>query len=353
MGFGLARALRHLPPRLLARLPPEAAHDLAIRLIRMAPRHDRPPHPRLATTLAGIELAHPLGLAAGFDKSARASAGLLGLGFAFVEIGTVTRHPQAGNPKPRLFRLEADGAIVNRMGFNNDGIEAVARRLEKDRPAGVLGANIGINRDSARPAHDYGIAAARLLPLADYLAVNVSSPNTPGLRDLQEERALARVLEAVLEARRRAGPEKPVLLKVAPDLDDRSADAIIDVAVDQGIDGIIATNTTIARPPGLRSPARGEKGGLSGRPLLAPSTALLRRMARRAAGRLAFIGVGGIATGADAYEKILNGASAVQIYTSFIYQGPPVIERILDELEACLARDGHPSLRAAVGAGLA
>ncbi len=352
MAGGLARVLRHLPPRLLARLPPEAAHDLAIRLIACAPHLDRPQHPRLATALAGIGLAHPLGLAAGFDKDARASAGLLGLGFAFVEVGTVTRHPQPGNPKPRLFRLAADGAVINRMGFNNDGMEAMARRLAGRARAGVTGVNIGVNRDTADAARDYGRVAALLLPLAAYLTVNVSSPNTPGLRDLQEERALGRVLDAVLEARGRAGPKKPILLKVAPDLDDRSADAITDVAMAKGIDGIIATNTTTARPPDLRSPARAETGGLSGRPLLAPSTALLRRMTRRAAGRLAFVGVGGIASGADAYEKILNGASAVQIYTSFVYQGPPVIDRILDELEACLDRDGHIDLRAAVGAGL-
>ncbi|MEZ5857884.1 MAG: quinone-dependent dihydroorotate dehydrogenase [Geminicoccaceae bacterium] len=352
MAPGLAAALHRLPPRLLACLPPETAHDLAIRLIPLAPRIPQAPHPRLRTSIAGLALAHPLGLAAGFDKDARAAAGLLGLGFAFVEVGTVTIRPQAGNPKPRLFRLAADRAIINRMGFNNAGIEAMAGRLQARPRAGITGVNIGINKDSTDPARDYGIAAARLLPLADYLTVNVSSPNTPGLRDLQEERALAAVLDAVLEARKRAGQGKPVLLKVAPDLDDRSADAITETAIARGIDGIIATNTTIARPPDLRSPARSETGGLSGRPLLAPATRLLQRMARRAAGRLAFIGVGGIASGADAYAKILNGACALQLYTAFVYEGPAIIERILGELDACLARDGHKDLAAAVGAGL-
>ena len=342
----------HLAPRLLARLPPETAHDLAIRLIPLVPRLRHEPRPRLKARLAGIDLAHPLGLAAGFDKNARATAGLLRLGFAFVEVGTVTIRPQAGNPRPRLFRLDADRAIINRMGFNNDGIEAMAGRLARRPRAGIIGVNIGSNKDANDAARDYGIAAARLLPLADYLTVNVSSPNTPGLRDLQEERALASVLASVLEARTRAGPAKPIFLKVAPDLDDRSADAITETAVSHGIDGIIATNTTIARPPGLRSPAHAEQGGLSGRPLREPSTRLLRRMARQAAGRLAFSGVGGIASGADAYEKILAGASAVQVYTSFVHDGPAIIARILDELEACLAKDGHPDLHSAIGAGL-
>ncbi len=352
MARGLAQVLRQLPPRLLACLPPETAHDLAIRLIPLAPRVRPAAHPRLRTRIAGIDLAHPLGLAAGFDKDARAAPGLLRQGFAFVEVGTVTIRPQAGNPKPRLFRLPADRAIINRMGFNNAGIEAMAGRLEGRPRSGVTGVNIGINKDSTDPARDYATAAARLLPLADYLTVNVSSPNPPGLRDLQEERALAAVLDAVLEARRTAGPAKPVFLKVAPDLDDRSADAIIETAIARGIDGIIATNTTISRPPDLRSPERTEKGGLSGRPLREPATRLLQRMARRAAGRLAFIGVGGIATGADAYAKILAGASALQLYTAFVYEGPAVIERILDELDDCLAKDGHRDLASAVGAGL-
>jgi dihydroorotate dehydrogenase len=353
MARGLARTLRDLPPRLLACLPPETAHDLAIRLIALAPDVRQAERPGLETTIAGIDLAHPLGLAAGFDKDARAAQGLLRLGFAFVEVGTVTIRPQAGNPRPRLFRLAADRAIINRMGFNNAGIEAMAARLDGRPRAGVTGVNIGINKDSTDPARDYAIAAAHLLPLADYLTINVSSPNTPGLRDLQEERALAAVLDAVLDARKKnAGAAKPIFLKVAPDLDDRSADAITETAIARGIDGIIASNTTIARPPGLRSPARAEMGGLSGRPLMAPATRLLQRMARRAAGRLAFIGVGGIFSGADAYEKILNGAAVLQLYTAFVYEGPAIIEQILDELEACLARDGHADLASAVGAGL-
>ncbi len=352
MARGLAQTLQELPPRLLACLPPETAHDLAIRLIPLAPRSRQAERPRLRTTIAGIDLAHPLGLAAGFDKDARAAEGLLRQGFAFVEVGTVTIRPQPGNPKPRLFRLAADRAIINRMGFNNRGIEAMAARLE-DRPrTGVTGINIGINKDSTDPARDYAVAAARVLPLADYLTVNVSSPNTPGLRDLQAEKALGTVLDAVLEARRNAGLAKPVFLKVAPDLDDRSADAITETAISRGIDGIIATNTTIARPSDLRSPERTEQGGLSGRPLKAPATRLLQRMARRAAGRLAFIGVGGIASGADAYEKILNGASALQLYTAFVYAGPAIIARVLDELEDCLVKDGHADLASAIGAGL-
>ncbi len=341
--------------RLLRQLPAETAHDLAIRALPLAPRLKLAVPPGLGVRLAGLDLAHPLGLAAGFDKNAQALGGLARLGFAFIEAGTVTPRPQPGNPKPRLFRLEEDRAIINRMGFNNAGLEAFADRLASRPRAVVIGANIGINKDEAAPRAAYAKGADRLLPLADYLTVNVSSPNTPGLRDLQEKRALTGVLEAVTAARARhveaGGPRRPILLKVAPDLDDAAALAIVDAAVDAAIDGLIVSNTTIERPLDLTSAARHEAGGLSGRPLFAASTRLLALMAGHAEGRLAFIGVGGIGSGADAYAKIRAGATALQLYTAFVYEGPGIIQRILDELAACLMRDGFADVTAAVGVG--
>jgi len=342
-----------LAARLLRLLPAETAHDVGIRALGVAPRLPLAVPPGLGVSLAGLDLAHPLGLAAGFDKNAEALGGLARLGFAFIEAGTVTPLPQPGNPKPRLFRLPEDDAIINRMGFNNAGLDAFADRLAS-RPRGlVIGANIGINKDESEPRAAYAEGADRLLPLADYLTVNVSSPNTPGLRDLQEKRALTGVLKAVTAARagcvESGGPRRPIFLKVAPDLDDTAALAIVDAAVEAAIDGLIVSNTTIARPAGLVGRFKQEAGGLSGRPLFAPSTRLLALMARHAEGRLVFIGVGGIGSGADAYAKIRAGATALQLYTAFVYQGPGIIQRILDELAACLARDGFAEVTAAVG----
>jgi dihydroorotate dehydrogenase len=356
----LPRAALALSPRLLRLLPPETAHDVALAAIRSMPRLPLAVPEGLGIGLAGLTLAHPLGLAAGFDKNAVALAGLLRLGFAFVEAGGVTLRPQAGNPRPRVFRLTADGALVNRLGFNNDGVDRFAAALA-NRPAagperGIVGANLGINKDSTDAAADYALLARRILPLADFITVNVSSPNTAGLRDLQERQALTGVLDAVMGARSEeltaSGNRRPVFLKVAPDLDDLAARAIVEVAAERGVDALVVSNTTIARPPGLASSHRDETGGLSGRPLFAPSTRLLGLMAGHAAGSIAFVGVGGIASGADAYAKILKGASALQLYTAFVYEGPAIIQRILDELWECLARDGLKSLDAAVGLGL-
>jgi dihydroorotate dehydrogenase len=345
-----------LATRLLRLLSAETAHDLGIRALGFAPRLRLTVPPGLAVRLAGLDLAHPLGLAAGFDKNAEALGGLARLGFAFIEAGTVTPRPQPGNPKPRLFRLPEDRAIINRMGFNNAGLEAFADRLAWHPRDVVIGANIGTNKDETEPRAAYAEGADRLLPLADYLTVNVSSPNTPGLRDLQEKRALTGVLEAVTAARARlveaGGPRRPIFLKVAPDLDEAAALAIVDAAVAATIDGLIVSNTTVARPASLSGAERHQAGGLSGRPLLAPSTRLLTLMARHAEGRLVFIGVGGIGTGADAYAKIRAGATALQLYTAFVFDGPGIIQRILDELADCLARDGFEDVTAAVGAEL-
>ncbi|MGD9509406.1 MAG: quinone-dependent dihydroorotate dehydrogenase [Geminicoccaceae bacterium] len=332
--------------RLLHLLPPETAHRAAIRTLPWLPAVRLPDHPRLRTRLAGLDLPHPIGLAAGFDKNAEAHASLLRQGFAFVEAGTVTPRPQAGNPRPRLFRLDADQALVNRLGFNNDGAEAVAARLGgRDRAQGVVGVNIGMNRDAADPGADYRRGLEAFAPLADYVTINISSPNTPGLRTLQKREALARLLDALGPARGRI----PLFLKVAPDLEPEDEPGVAELSVAYRIDALIVGNTTLARPTGLRSAAAGETGGLSGRPLFPRSTRLLARMAVHLAGRVPLIGVGGIASGADAYAKIRAGAVAVQLYTAMIYQGSRLVGRIAAELDALAAGDGFARLAEAVG----
>ena len=313
-----------------------------------------PTDPILAGEAMGLRFASPVGLAAGFDKNAEAPLALLRLGFGFVEIGSVTPRPQPGNPRPRVFRLPQQEALINRLGFNNQGLDRVAARLARlpaDR-LGPVGANIGRNRDSDDALADYVAGVERLAGLADYLVINVSSPNTAGLRRLQAAESLAPLLAAVTAARD-AGPRRtPLLLKIAPDLDEAALDDIVAAALAHRLDGLVVTNTTTARPAGLPPRLAAETGGLSGRPLLAPSTAVLRRVAAQAAGRLTLIGVGGIACGADAYAKIRAGATLVQLYTALIYQGPRLIGRIADELARLLRRDGFGSVGAAVGADL-
>lgn len=338
---------------LLHRLEPERAHAFALRLVRAAPLPPFVTPPALATGLAGLALAHPVGLAAGFDKSADAFAGLLRLGFASVEVGTVTPRSQAGNPRPRLFRLAEDRALVNRMGFNNDGLDAVAARLAgRAIGKGVVGANIGMNKDAPEPVADYLLGLEGLYARTDYVSVNVSSPNTPGLRALQQADRLHDLLAALVRRRNAlAGTTrpKPLFLKVAPDLGPADEAAIAEVALALRIDGLIVSNTTVARPSGLRSPHARETGGLSGAPLFAPSTALLARFARRLEGRLPLIGVGGIASAEAAYAKLRAGATAVQLYTGMIYEGPLLVRRIVRGLAALLARDGLARIGEAVG----
>ena len=336
--------------RLSHLLPPETAHRLAVRALPLLPSRAALASPRLRTRLCGLNLPNPVGLAAGFDKNAEAFAGALRQGFGWVEIGSVTPRPQAGNPRPRLFRLVEDEAVINRMGFNNDGLEAAAGRLAgRDPSAGIVGANIGINKDSTDPVGDYVLGLRRLLPLVDYVTVNISSPNTPGLRGLQRREPLERLLAALIEAR--GTVRKPLLVKIAPDLDEAGEEDVAEVALASGVDGLIISNTTVARPP-LRSSHRDETGGLSGRPLLEPSTALLRRMAGRTRGRLALVGVGGISSGVDAYAKIRAGAAAVQLYTGLVYGGLGLARRVAVELDALLARDGFADVAAAMGAAL-
>ncbi len=341
--------------RLVRGLDPETAHGLTLLALGagLGPWETAEPDPALRIRVARLDLPHPIGLAAGFDKNAEAADALLRAGFAFVECGTTTPVAQAGNPKPRLFRLTADHAVINRMGFNNDGQAAFAARLAKRRRRGIVGANIGANKSSPDRVADYVAGLRRLWGLCDYFTLNVSSPNTPGLRSLQGAEALAELLTAVTEARadlERAGAGGPIFLKVAPDLDDHDVEDIANIALRSGLDGLIVGNTTLARPDSLKDPSRGESGGLSGAPLMEPSTRLLRRFHDACAGRLCLIGVGGVGSGADAYAKIRAGASAVQLYTALVYGGPGLVGEIKRDLARRLKADGFATVAEAVGA---
>ncbi|HEY5210297.1 MAG TPA: quinone-dependent dihydroorotate dehydrogenase [Stellaceae bacterium] len=348
---------------LLRRLPPEAAHRLTLRglALGMGP-HARTPDPaRLTTRLWGRVFPNPVGLAAGFDKHAEVPDAILALGFGFTEIGTVTPRPQAGNPKPRVFRLDEDLALINRLGFNSEGIETVRRRLERRRArragaiaVGPVGANIGRNRETGDEIEDYVLGVRALAPFVDYLTVNISSPNTPGLRALQRRSAVERLMERLLPARAEAVPSDPppLLLKIAPDLTQEERADLAQAALNSGIDGLIVSNTTVARPETLRSDNAHEPGGLSGRPLMAASTALIADMARLTNGRIPIVGVGGIASGADAYAKIRAGASLVQLYSALVFRGPGLVTRIKRDLDALLARDGFATVAEAVGKAL-
>jgi dihydroorotate dehydrogenase len=340
---------------LLRAADPERAHRLALLALRcgLAGRDTTPDDPRLEVRVLGLRFANPIGLAAGFDKNAEAVAPLSRLGFGFIETGTVTPRPQAGNPRPRLFRLEADRAVINRMGFNNGGLDAYLRNLAAGcaaaRPGVPVGANVGINKDGAEPERDYPALVAAVATLADYVVINVSSPNTPGLRDLQGEARLRGILRAVREA---VPQRPPLLVKVAPDLSEAGLEAVVSACVEGGAEGMIVSNTTISRPPGLRSPRANEAGGLSGAPLLALSTDVLRRAARLAAGRLVLVGAGGVASGADALAKLRAGASLVQLYSALVYEGPALVGRLRRQLLAALDEQGFASVADAVGADL-
>ncbi len=332
---------------MLFRLDAEMAHQLTIRLLKAAP-HLPPPAPGpLAIEVAAIRFPNPVGLAAGFDKDAEVAGAVLGLGFGFAEVGSITPLAQAGNPRPRLFRLAQDRGVINRMGFNNGGGPAAAARLASraGRP-GVIGVNLGANKDSADRIADYACGARLFAPLATYLAVNVSSPNTPGLRALQDEGALGALLDGVLAARGEHGP--PVFLKVAPDLEPGDIDTIARIALDKGLGALIVANTTVTRP-GLRSAHAGEAGGLSGAPLRDLAQQRLRDFRKATGGAIPLIGVGGIASADDAWARIRAGASLVQLYSAMIYEGPGLARRIVRGLEALMKRDGFATLQAAIG----
>ncbi|HEX8261567.1 MAG TPA: quinone-dependent dihydroorotate dehydrogenase [Allosphingosinicella sp.] len=338
-------ALYPLVRPLVFALDAERAHRLTIRALRAVPagepaRED----PRLAIRVAGLDFPNPVGLAAGFDKDAEVPAQMLGFGFGFVEVGTLTPRPQPGNERPRLFRLAEDRAVVNRMGFNNGGFDAAKARLERRR-RGIVGVNVGANKDSADRIADYVAGVGELGPFADYLTINVSSPNTPGLRGLQDEGALRALLAAVGEAREGVAP---IFLKVAPDLGPGEIDGIARAAVEAGIDALIVGNTTLSRPP-LRSRHGREAGGLSGAPLKPLALQRLKDFRAATGAGIPLIAAGGIENGVDAYERIRAGASLVQLYTALVYQGPGLAAAILGELRALLSRDGFETLAEAVG----
>jgi dihydroorotate dehydrogenase len=344
-------SLHGLATRALRGLDPEDAHGLAIRGLKLGlgPLGGRD-DPILATSLAGLALPNAVGLAPGFDKDAEVFAPMLRAGFGFVECGTVTPLPQAGNPRPRLFRLSEDRAVINRMGFNNRGLEAFAGRLARRGP-GIVGANIGANKESPDRIGDYVTGLTRLWGLASYFTINISSPNTPGLRALQTKAALEDLLGRLAEAREAlpTAGKVPMFLKVAPDLDSGEVETIVETSFAQGLAGIMVSNTTVSRPA-LASRHRDETGGLSGAPLTALSTQVLGEFAQAASGRLALVGVGGIGSGADAYAKIRAGASAVQLYSALVFEGPGLVTRIKRELAAKLRADGFASVNDAVGA---
>jgi len=338
---------------LLDRIDPEQAHRLAIAALKagLIAADRRPDPPILAQTIFGMGFPNPIGLAAGFDKDGEVYRQTLNLGFGFVELGSVTPQPQRGNPRPRLFRLTADRAVINRMGFNNHGIDAMAARLaNRNTGQGIVGINLGKNKDQPDAAADYAAGARRLGPLADYMVINVSSPNTPGLRALQSREALTALIEAVLAVRADLARRPPLLLKIAPDLTDADRQDIAEVALTSRLDGLIISNTTIARPAGLDPRFAQEAGGLSGRPLLQPATEVLRDIYRRTRGALPIVGVGGVASAEDAYAKIRAGACLVQLYTALVFEGPGLVRRIKDGLALLLARDGFANVADAVGA---
>jgi dihydroorotate dehydrogenase len=329
-------------------LDPEQAHTIALRALSwgLTANLSQPDHPRLAITVLGQRFNNPIGLAAGFDKNAAAGPALLRLGFGFVETGSVTPHPQAGNPRPRIFRLTEDGGIINRLGFNNLGLAVYLRNLRHLSGRTIpLGANVGINKDGADPVRDYPALIEAVSKLVDYAVINVSSPNTPGLRDLQSEVRLRSILQSVGAIAGRP----PILVKIAPDLTPEGLASVVETCVEEGVQGLIVGNTTISRPAGLKSRHAHEAGGLSGLPLQALSTAVLAQACLLAGGRLVLIGAGGVFTGRDALTKIQAGASLVQLYSSFALHGPALIPRLKTELLAALGDAGFATVQDAVG----
>jgi len=331
-------------------LDAERAHRLTIRALKLLPPHRPPDFPdSLKTAVAGLEFPTPIGLAAGFDKDAEVPEQMLTLGFGFVEVGTVTPRPQPGNPQPRLFRLREDRAVINRMGFNNEGQpRAYERLLQCTHMHGIIGVNIGANKDSPDRIADYVAGVKAMSAVARYLTINISSPNTPGLRQLQDEGALRALLSAIQEARDPKGP--PIFLKVAPDLGEGEPDQIVRAALQHGIDAIIVANTTVSRPP-LKSKYRDEPGGLSGAPLKSLALKALRDFRSASGGEIPMIGVGGIETVDDAWERIRAGASLVQLYTAMVYGGPRIAARIARGLAERLKREGFDHIADAVGSG--
>jgi dihydroorotate dehydrogenase len=337
---------------ILSRFDAEAAHGLAVRALKsgLVPRDRKPDPAVLGVDIWGRRLPNPIGLAAGFDKNAEVPDPLLDIGFGLVEIGSVTPRPQPGNPRPRLFRLPEDRGVINRMGFNGQGLDAARARLAARSRRGFVGVNVGANKDSEDRTADYVTCASALASYADYLVCNVSSPNTPGLRNLQGREQLRDLLKRVQDAI--AAKPVPLVVKIAPDATDDDLDDIVTVCRDLKMDGITIGNTTLSRPASLKSARKDETGGLSGAPLTTLATEVVRKAARRVEKQFPLIGCGGVGSGADAYAKIRAGATLVQLYSAMVYDGPPLIRRVKDELAALLARDGFASVNDAVGADL-
>lgn len=337
-------------------IDPETAHEAALNGLRLGlgPRARGDKFPRLKITLAGLDLPNPIGMAAGFDKNCEAPDALLACGFGFVECGTVTPRAQVGNPRPRIFRLSGDRSVINRLGFNNKGLDDYADRLAaRAGKSGIVGANVGANKDSTDRAADYVAGMGRVWKHASYVTANISSPNTPGLRGLQEKGALEDLLGRLREARgplESAHGRRPLFLKVAPDLDDTAVRDIAELVLTYQLDALIVSNTTLQRPPHLTSDERDEAGGLSGQALFQISTHVLRQFAQALSGRLPLIGVGGVESGATALAKIKAGASAVQLYSSMVFAGPSLVARVLDELDGLLAAEGVDSISEMIGA---
>ncbi|MEK9646404.1 MAG: quinone-dependent dihydroorotate dehydrogenase [Alphaproteobacteria bacterium] len=341
---------------ILRLLPTEAAHRVTIRALAMGlgPTDSRPDEPILATSVWGLDFRNPIGLSAGFDKGAEVPDAMLAAGFGFVEAGTVTPLPQPGNPKPRMFRLTADAAAINRLGFNGTGLVPYVQRISRRKKGvGPFGANVGKNKSTEDGAADYEIGIEAVAPYADYLVTNISSPNTPGLRRMQSREILADMIDRVLKARARAVPERekqpPLIVKIAPDLDEDERADIAAVVLASGVDGLTVANTTVLRPDHMRDRQKSEEGGLSGKPLFPLALEIIGDMYRRTEGKIPIIGCGGVASGKDAYRMIRAGASLVQLYTALVFQGPALVPRIKRDLAERLQRDGFANVSEAVG----
>jgi len=349
----MLRAFLDLAPRALTLLPPEEAHEVTLRALELGVYPTgAADDPSLSVNFADLELPNPIGVAAGFDKDARVPDAILGLGCGFAEVGTVTPLAQSGNPKPRVFRLMADRAVINRLGFNNGGHEAALARLRRRTPKGIVGVNIGANKESADRIGDYVRGIETFYDVASYFTVNISSPNTPGLRDLQDPAALHNLLTQVLAARARqmaaGGPRRPIIVKLAPDIGEDALLGVVGELVAQGVDGIAVSNTTLSRP-GLTDANARQAGGLSGRPLFQRSTVMLARVYQATGGKIPLVGIGGIDSGAAALAKIEAGATLVQLYTGLIFEGAGLIQRIKSTLVAAVRREGARSLGDLVG----
>jgi len=339
----------------LFNIDPETAHDLAIKSLKFNPLPSKmfevEDEQMLKVQLLGKNFPNPIGLAAGFDKSAEAYNSLLRLGFGFVEVGTVTPLKQFGNPKPRIFRLKDDYALINRLGFNNDGIEIIKNRIKSDGKKGILGVNIGPNKETKDQKNDFCLGLKNFFDIADYITVNISSPNTEGLRDFHDQEKLKDLLLALNEIKKENKMDISLLLKVSPDIEDNHISEIVDVATKNDIAAIILTNTTNGNRDNLRSKIKKEEGGLSGEPLQQISTNMIKKFYKQLNGKIPIIGVGGVNSGKSAYEKIIAGASLLQLYTSFVYRGPSVAKDIKKELIKILKAEGLNNIKEAIGKG--